>query len=63
MYYKPFQFLLRAVFVLDTNANPADSRPVTHLATDPDLAPDRVYHIHTDRFQIETSATPSSPWD
>ncbi|MCY4520947.1 MAG: hypothetical protein OXC13_09215 [Caldilineaceae bacterium] len=63
MYYKPFQCLLRAVFVLDANANPADTRPVTHFATDPDLAPERMCHIHTDRFQIETSATPSSTWN
>ena len=48
---KPFKLLLRVVFVLD--ADPDEARPVTLFATDPEMAPEQVYRIHVDRFQIE----------
>ena len=40
LYYKPFKRLLRVVFVLDIDA-------------DPEMAPERIYRIYRDRFQIE----------
>ena len=54
LYYKPFGKLLRVVFVLDADADPAAvARPTTLFATDPKMAPKRIYRIHVDRFQIE----------
>ena len=54
LYYKPFQKLLRVVFVLDADADPAaETRPTTLFSTDPDMAPERIYRIYRDRFQIE----------
>jgi hypothetical protein len=53
LYYKPFQLLLRVVFVLDIDADPEQARPVTLFATDPEMAPARIYRIYRDRFQIE----------
>ena len=50
---KPFQCLLRVVFVLDADADPEEARPVTLFATDPEMAPERTYRIHVDRFRIE----------
>ena len=50
----PFQRLLRVVFVLDIDADPEEqARPVTLFATDPEMAPERIYRIYRDRFQIE----------
>ncbi len=54
LHYKPFKFLLWVVFVLDIDADPKEkARPVTLFATDPEMAPERIYHIYRDRFQIE----------
>ena len=54
LYYKPFKQLLRVVFVLDVDENPAEvARPTTLFATDPEMAPERIFHIYRDRFQIE----------
>ncbi len=53
LYYKPFQRLLRVVFVLDIDADPEMACPVTLFATDPEMAPERIYRIYRDRFQIE----------
>ncbi len=53
LYYKPFKCLLRVVFVLDIDADPEEARPVTLFATDPEMAPERIYRIYRDRFQIE----------
>ena len=54
MYYKPFQKLLRVVLVLDEDADPAaEAQPTTLFATDPEMAPKRIYRIYPDRFQIE----------
>ena len=54
LHYKPFQRLLRVVFVLDAHADPAEARkPTTLFATDPEMAPERIHRIHRDRFQIE----------
>ena len=54
MYYKPFGKLLRVVFVLDADEDPAAvARPTTLFATDPKMAPKRIYRIHVDRFHIE----------
>ena len=51
---KPFKKLLRVVFVLDADEDPAEVRKPTALfATDPEMAPERIYRIHVDRFQIE----------
>ena len=42
------------VFVLDADADPAEVRkPTTLFATDPEMAPERVYRIYRARFQIE----------
>ena len=41
---------------LDIDADPEDARPVILFATDPDdpeMAPEQVYRIYRDRFQIE----------
>ena len=51
LYHKPFQCLLRVVFVLD--ADPVQARPVTLFATDPEMAPERIYCMYRDRFQVE----------
>ena len=53
LYYKPFKRLLRVVFVLDIDADPEEARPTTLFATDPEMAPERIYRIYRDRFQIE----------
>jgi len=54
LYYKPFRKLLRVVFVLDADADPAEeTQPTTLFSTDPDMAPERIYRIYRDRFQIE----------
>ena len=54
LYYKPFKKLLRVVFVLDADEDPAEvTRPTTLFATDPKMAPKRIYRIYRDRFQIE----------
>ncbi len=53
LYYKPFKCLLRVVFVLDMDADPEEARPVTLFTTDPEMAPERIYRIYRDRFQIE----------
>lgn len=54
LHYKPFQKLLRVVFVLEADADPAEAtRPTTLFATDPEMAPERIYRIYRDRFQIE----------
>lgn len=53
LYYKPFKCLLRVVFVLDIDADPEEARPTTLFATDPEMAPERIYRIYRDRFQIE----------
>ena len=54
LYYKPFQKLLRVVFVLDEDDDPAaETRPTTLFASDPEMAPERIYRIYRDRFQIE----------
>ncbi len=51
---KPFRKLLRVVFVLDADADPAaETQPTPLFASDPDMAPERMYRIHVDRFQIE----------
>ncbi len=51
---KPFQKLLRVVFVQDEDAAPAaETQPTTLFASDPDMVPERIYRIHVDRFQIE----------
>ena len=50
---KPFQCQLRVVFVLDANTDPEEARPGTLFATDPEIAPERIYRIYRDRFQIE----------
>ena len=63
LYYKPFQRLLRVVFVLDIDADPEEARPVTLFATDPEMAPEQIYRIHRDRFQIEFNfRDASSTW-
>ena len=49
----PFKRLLRVVFVLDIDADPEEARPTTLFATDPEMAPERIYRIYRDRFQIE----------
>ena len=41
------------VFVLDREADPEQARPVTLFATDPEMAPEQIYRIYRDRFQIE----------
>ena len=49
--HKPFQKLLRVVFVLDADADPAvEAKPTTLFVTDQEMAPERIYR---DRFQIE----------
>jgi hypothetical protein len=54
LYYKPFQCLLRVVFVLDMDVDPeANVRPVTLFAIDPEMVPERIYRIYRDRFPIE----------
>ena len=54
LYYKPFGKLLRVVFVLGADEDPAAVRkPTTLFATDPAMAPKRIYRIYRDRFQIE----------
>ena len=54
LYYKPFGKLLRVVFVLDADEDPAEVRkPITLFATDPEMAPKRIYRIHVERFHIE----------
>ena len=54
LYYKPFKFLLRVVFVLDIDTDPEEKvRPVTLFATDPEMVPEQIYRIHVDRFPIE----------
>ena len=54
LYYKPFGKLLRVVFVLDADEDPAAvARPTTLFATDPEMDPERIYRIYRDRFQIE----------
>ena len=54
LYYKPFKQLLRVVFVLDADDDPAAvARPTTLFGTDPEMAPKRIYRIYRDRFQIE----------
>ena len=53
LYYKPFKCLLRVVFVLDADADPEQARPTTLFATAPEMAPERIYRIYRDRFQIE----------
>ena len=53
LYYKPFQQLLRVVFVLEADANPAEDRPMILFGTDPEMDPARIYRIYRDRFQIE----------
>ena len=50
---KPFKLLLRVVFVLDADAAPEAARPVTLFATDPKMAPKRIYRMYRDRFRIE----------
>ena len=37
----------------DIPADPEEARPVTLFATDPEMAPERIYRIYRDRFQIE----------
>ena len=52
--YKPFRKLLRVVFVLDADEDPAEVRKSTTLfAIDPEMATERTYRIHRDRFQIK----------
>ncbi|MYC62555.1 MAG: transposase [Caldilineaceae bacterium SB0661_bin_34] len=41
LYYKPFQKLLRVVFVLDADADPAEDRPTILFGTDPEMDPAR----------------------
>ncbi len=41
------------VFVLDRDADPEEARPTILFATDPEMAPERIYRIYRDRFQIE----------
>ena len=54
LYYKPFKQLLRVVFVLDADEDPAAVRKPTALfSTDPEMDPERMYRIYRDRFQIE----------
>ena len=57
LYYKPFQKLLRVVFVLDADADPAQDRPTILFATDPEMDPEmdpeQVCRIYRDRFPIE----------
>ena len=54
LYYKPFKQLLRVVFVLDADEDPAAVRKPTALfSTDPEMEPERIYRIYRDRFQIE----------
>ena len=54
LHYKPFRKLLRVVFVLDADEDPAMvARPTTLFATDPKMAPKQIYRIYRDRFQIE----------
>ena len=51
---KPFGKLLRVVFVLDADADPAEvTRPTTLFSTDPQMEPKRIFRIYRDRFQIE----------
>ena len=46
--------LLSVVFVLDIDAAPEEEvRPVTFFATDPEIAPEQIYRMYRDRFQIE----------
>ena len=54
LYYKPFGKLLRVVFVLGADEDPAAVRKPTALfSTDPEMEPERIYRIYRDRFQIE----------
>ena len=54
LYYKPFKKLLRVVFVLDVDDDPAKvAKPTTLFSTDPEMEPKRIYRIYRDRFQIE----------
>ena len=42
------------VFVLEADADPAEAtRPTTLFATDPEMAPERIYRTCRDRFPIE----------
>ena len=51
---KPFKKLLRVVFVLDADEDPAEVRKPTALfSTDPEMAPERICRLYRDRFQIE----------
>ena len=51
--YKPFQCLLQVVFVLDADTDPAAPTPVTLFTTGLEIAPEQVYRLYRDRFQIE----------
>ena len=54
LHCKPFKKLLRVVFVLDADDDPAAvARPTTLFSIDPEMEPERIYRIHADRFQIE----------
>ena len=53
LYYKPFQQLLQVVFVLDSEADPAETTPTTLFGTDPEMDPEQVHRIYRDRFPIE----------
>ena len=47
------------VFVLDAGADPAEVTPTTFFSTDPDMAPERVYHLY--RFQTEFNFRDAKP--
>ena len=49
----PSSALLRVVFVLDINADLEEARPVTFFGTASEMAPEQVYRIYRDRFQIK----------
>ena len=54
LYYKPFQKLLRVVFVLEADEDPAEgAKPTILFSTDPEMDPERIYRIYRDRFPIE----------
>lgn len=53
LYYKPCQCLLHMVFVLDIDADPAATTPVTLFVTGPQMELEQVYRIYSDRFPSE----------